>query len=53
MLFPWCIDGMATAAAGPVQYSIRFYKLDPSGKKFIYNLNTLTATSEVKYGMNV
>lgn len=53
MLFPWCIDGMATAAAGPVQYSIRFYKLDPNGKKFIYNLNTLTATSEVKYGMNV
>ena len=53
MLFPWCIDGGATAAAGKVEYSIRFYKLDKEGKNFIYNLNTKTTSSEVLYGMNV
>lgn len=53
MLFPWCIDGAATEAAGPVQYSIQFFKLDSTGTKFAYNLNTLSATSKVLHGMNV
>ena len=53
MLIPWCIDGGATAVAGPIQYSIRFYKIDEVGQQFIYNLNTQPAKSKVLYGMEV
>lgn len=53
MLIPWCIDGGATAAAGTVQYSIRFYKVDEEGQQFIYNLNTQPTSSKVLYGMEV
>lgn len=53
MLIPWCIDGGATAVAGTVQYSIRFYKVDEVGQQFIYNLNTCPTKSKVLYGMDV
>lgn len=53
MLIPWCIDGGATATAGTVQYSIRFYKVDDIGQQFIYNLNTQPTSSKVLYGMEV
>jgi len=53
MLIPWCIDGGATAVAGTVQYSIRFYKVDEVGQQFIYNLNTRPTKSKVLYGMDV
>lgn len=56
MIFPWCIDGEATAVAGPVQYSICFYKIQGKGineLEFIYNLNTLPAESKVMYGLDV
>lgn len=52
ILFPWRIQGPATAAAGEVKYSIRFYRLDEDQNLF-YNLNTLPATSQVLYGMDV
>lgn len=51
MIFPWHISGEATAAPGEVEFSIRFYKTDPSGKFFEYCLNTKTATSRVQEGM--
>ena len=53
MIIPWCIEGEATKAAGEVTYSIRFFKTDVTGKKLIYNLNTLSSTSTVLNGMNV
>lgn len=53
MLIPWCVDGGATAVAGPIQYSIRFYKVDAEGQQFLYNLNTRPARSKVLYGMEV
>lgn len=53
MLIPWCIDGGATAVAGTVQYSIRFYKVDEVGQQFLYNLNTRPSKSKVLYGMDV
>lgn len=53
MLIPWCIDGGATAAAGTVQFSLRFYKIDEVGQQFIYNLNTRPSKSKVLYGMDV
>jgi hypothetical protein len=39
IILPWCIEGYATAAAGPVTFSFRFYKMDQN-HEFIYNLNT-------------
>ncbi len=53
MLIPWCVDGGATATAGPIQYSIRFYKVDAEGQQFLYNLNTSPARSKILYGMEV
>ena len=51
ILFPWCIDGAATKAAGTVKYSIRFFKINETGSHFIYNINTLPASSDVLHGM--
>lgn len=53
ILFPWTICGPATAAAGPVEFAIMFYKLDDEGKYFEYRLNTTPSTSKVLYGMDV
>lgn len=53
ILFPWCIDGEATKIAGEVTYAIRFYQLNDTGTKMIYNLNTLTSKSKVLHGIEV
>lgn len=53
ILFPWLIDGQATAISGPVKYAIRFYRLDRNGDHFVYSFNTLESTSKVLYGMDV
>lgn len=52
ILFPWSISSEATAASGPITFSIRFYKLNINGEYFIYNLNTKPATSEILHGMH-
>ena len=51
ILFPWCIDGAATRAAGNVKFSIRFYKIDETGKYFLYNISTLQHVGEVLHGL--
>jgi len=53
MLIPWCIEGEATKAAGEVTYSIRFFKVDITGKYIVYNLNTIPSVSKVLNGINV
>lgn len=53
LLFPWVIDGAATKTAGPVQFSIRFYRIDIANSHFIYNLTTKPATGKVLHGMKV
>jgi hypothetical protein len=53
IIFPWSIDGFVTKATGPVEFAFKFYLLDESGKNYIYNLNTSSATSKVIDGMNV
>ena len=60
IIFPWLLSGEATALSGPVEYSIKFFNIqnvsnDPDKKvfKYLYNLNTLPATSVVLYGMDV
>lgn len=52
MIIPWCIEGDVTAASGPVQFAIRFYELDETGKKFSYNIRTQVATAQILEGMD-
>ena len=51
ILFPWCIGEAATKYSGIVTFSIRFYKLNDN-EEIIYNLNTLSAKSEVLHGLD-
>lgn len=53
MLFPWCIDGSATMAAGKIKYSIRFFKVDIDKSRLSYNMGTKTVTSKILYGMDI
>lgn len=53
ILFPWVIGDEATAAAGNLQFSIRFYMIDEDGETLIYNLNTKPSTSKILEGMQV
>lgn len=53
--FPWVIEGPATAFAGDVTFSIKFYQTirteDGKGIKYLYNLNTQPSKSKVLHGM--
>lgn len=53
ILIPWAIGGPATAAAGDVDFAIRFYQVSADGQQIIYSLNTLPSHSKVLHGMNV
>ena len=61
MIIPWNIGGSATAYAGDIVYSFRFYEfeknIDLNGDAIygdlIYNLNTLPATSKILHGLDV
>lgn len=59
IIFPWLLSGEATALSGPIEYSIRFFKIEDLSTteekkfKFLYNLNTIPATSKILYGMDV
>ncbi len=52
IIIPWCIEGDVTAAPGPVQFALRFYELDETGKHFAYNVRTQVATAQVLEGMD-
>lgn len=54
IVFPWCLDVNITEFAGPVQFSIRFFKieyvtnqLNQSEPVLTYSLNTLPAKSKI------
>jgi hypothetical protein len=53
MIFPWCIDGMATSQKGTVQYSVRFFIVEERSEEYtyLYNLSTIPAKGEVLHGM--
>lgn len=61
MVFPWVIEGPATAFSGEITFSVRFYRVmghwDPNPEKntleFEYLLNTLSAKSKVLTGLDV
>ena len=47
ILFPWLLTNEATAAAGTLQFSVRFYQIESSTGRLVYNLNTLPAQSKI------
>ena len=47
IIFPWNVSGAATLKSGKIEYAIRFFKIDGSGSKLIYNLNLLPTTSSI------
>lgn len=51
ILFPWMIDQEVTKKAGDISFAIRFYIVDSSGTKIVYDLNTQPATSKVLHGI--
>lgn len=60
MVFPWVIDAQVAAVAGPIQFSIQFYKIGEiinekgqAEKIITYSLNTLPAGSEVKQSIEL
>lgn len=53
ILIPWAVSGLATAAAGDIKFAVRFYRLDPDGKKFLYNMSTQPTTGEILHGMDL
>ena len=60
MVFPWVIDAQVAAVAGPIQFSIQFYKIGEvvnekglAEKVITYSLNTLPARSEVKQSIEL
>ena len=51
VLIPWCIQGAATAYAGPVEFSVIFFRLD-ANSNLIYMLNTIPAKGKILQGQN-
>ena len=64
MIFPWVIQGPATAYAGTVTFAVKFYRLKDLeidhengttryAKEYEYVLNTVPTTSKVLHGMDI
>lgn len=51
MLFPWIIDQETTKVRGPIEFNIKFYKLNDVGSQYLYNLSTLSAKSQILAGI--
>lgn len=49
MIFPWNVGGVATAKGGTIEYAIRFFRVDGSGKNttLAYSLSTLSTKSKI------
>ena len=52
IIVPWVISGAATASAGNIKFSIRFFKVDED-KQLVYNLCTQSANSKILYGLDL
>lgn len=49
MIFPWNVGSAATMNGGTIEYAIRFFRIDGSGKntKLAYSLSTLPTKSKI------
>lgn len=52
ILFPWLIDYNVAKQAGPIKYSIRFYKMF-SETQILYDLHTLPSESKILKGIDI
>ena len=54
VLIPWCIQGPATAYAGNVEFSIRFFRIEKHDENYVitYDLNTIPSSGKVLQGQN-
>lgn len=50
IIFPWAIQAPAALYGGIVSFSVKFFKIDPTSRKLIYELNTLIAKTKVLVG---
>ncbi len=50
IIFPWVIQASAALYSGIVSFSIKFFKIDPTTKELIYELNTQIAKTKVLIG---
>lgn len=57
IVFPWVIEGPATAYSGNVTFSIKFYEIDQNSETgeyfYNYSLNTIPSVSKVLTGMDI
>jgi len=52
IIFPWCITGCATQAAGAIRFSVRFYEIGQD-RKLKYSIETQPTSSQILYGLDV
>lgn len=50
IIFPWVIQAPAVLYRGNVSFSFKFFKIEPTSQKLIYELNTTIAKSKVLVG---
>ncbi len=50
IIFPWVVQAPAALYSGSVSFSMKFFKIDPTSKKLIYELNTTVAKTKVLVG---
>ena len=50
IIFPWIIQAPAALYGGEVSFSVKFFKIDPTSKKLVYELNTQIARTKVLVG---
>lgn len=50
IIFPWIIQAPAALYGGTVSFSVKFYQVDPTSGKLLYELNTLIAKTKVLVG---
>lgn len=52
MYIPWAIGGLATAYAGTITFTVRFYVLDEN-KNFLYNMSTRPTKADILHGLDL
>lgn len=51
ILLPWVIESNVTGVAGTVKFAFKFYEINPGTLEYLYQLNTLVATTKIGQGM--
>ena len=50
IIFPWAIEAPAALYGGTLSFSVKFFKIDPTSRKLVYELNTQIARTKVLVG---